>query len=38
MSLDGNCGKSGYTNLIVCMMLPVGVVLGVLVSIGYPHL
>ena len=27
MSLDGNCDKSGQTNLIVCMMLPVGVVL-----------
>ena len=27
MSLDGNCGKSGQTNLIFCMMLPVGVVL-----------
>ena len=31
---DGNCGKSGQTNLFVCMMLPVGVVLygSVLVS------
>ena len=28
MSLDGNCGKSGQTNLIFfCMMLPVGLVL-----------
>ena len=27
MSLDGNCGKAGKTNLIVSMMLPVGVVL-----------
>ena len=27
MPLDGNCGKSGQTNLIVCIMLPVGVVL-----------
>ena len=25
--LDGNCGKSGKTNLIFCMMLPVGVIL-----------
>ena len=24
MSLDGNCGKSCQTNLIICMMLPVG--------------
>ena len=27
MSLDGNCDKSGQTNLIFLMMLPVGVVL-----------
>ena len=27
MSLDGKCGKSGQTSLILCMMLPVGVVL-----------
>ena len=27
MSLDGNCGKSGQTNFIFCMILPVGVVL-----------
>ena len=27
MSSDGNCGQSGQTNLIFCLMLPVGVVL-----------
>ena len=27
MSVDGKCGKSGQTNLIFCMMLPVGVIL-----------
>ena len=27
MSLNGNWGKTGQTNLIFCMMLPVGVVL-----------
>ena len=27
MSLDGNCDESGQTNLIFCMMLPVGVIL-----------
>ena len=32
MSLDGNCGKSGRMNLIVCMMLPVGVVLCIQLS------
>ena len=38
MSLDGNCGKSCQTTLIVCVMLPVGVVCVCRASIIYSHL
>ena len=39
MSFDGNCGKSGQTNLIFCMMLPVGAALCIMSQYGvYPPL